>query len=594
MAKDKNYQILNLVASGGTAVLHKAIQTSLDRVVAIKQLHPHLTEDDNFTRRFILEAKAAASLDHDNIVKIIDFGTEDGTYYMVMEFIEGDSLRDILDRWKQVPVDVALAIVHQVCQGLEHAHGKGIVHRDIKPGNIMLTRAGKVKITDFGLAKLTQSSTQHTAANSILGTPLYMSPEQAYGESVDHRSDLFSLGTMFYEMITGVQPFRDDSYMSVIQNIMNKNAPHPSRFNVEVPQSVQSLLSKAMNKARQARFQKAADFKKAIEQYLGLAQLREATDSLKHLLATDGATVMLPKTVYRQTRKSRLRRGLVAAIAAATLFGAAGFGYTLAPVAVQRQVRQVLTRVVAGDNKGQTTQLSGLDATAVQSTYLPGMILDKLIAAADTTEPAATDSTATSPGSPNPAAAGTTDPPTQPEAGETIGTPDPVATTTTPPLDTTSPSKPADTPKPRPSPRKGWISFKVEPWASIYIDGEYRGDAAPTLRVQLKRGRHSIECRSPKYRSYSETIRITPGELSTRNVILEKLTGHIAISTLAGAQILVDGVGVGVTPLRKSLELDAGDHLVTVKKPGFNVWNNQITVGANETISLNITLSPIY
>ena len=329
MAEDKNYQIIKLVASGGTAVLYKAIQTSLDRVVAVKKLHGHLTEDENFTRRFILEAKAAASLDHDNIVKIIDFGTEDGMYHMVMEFIEGDSLREILDRWKQVPVDVALAVTHQVCQGLEHAHAKGIVHRDIKPGNIMLTLSGKVKITDFGLAKLTQSTTQHTAANSILGTPLYMSPEQAYGENVDHRSDLFSLGTMFYEMITGVQAFHDESYMAVIQNIMNRNVPHPSKFNVEVPQSVQSLISKAMNKARQARFQSAADFAKAIEKYLGLDQLNEANDSLKHLLNTDGATVMLPKTVRRHTQKSRLRRGLIAAFAAATLFGAAGVGYTL-------------------------------------------------------------------------------------------------------------------------------------------------------------------------------------------------------------------------------------------------------------------------
>ena len=495
MAEDKNYQIIKLVASGGTAVLYKAIQTSLDRVVAVKKLHSHLTEDENFTRRFILEAKAAASLDHDNIVKIIVFGTEDNEYHMIMEFIEGDSFRAILDRWKQVPVDVALAVIHQVCQGLDHAHAQGIVHRDIKPGNIMLTLSGKVKITDFGLAKLTQSATQHTAANSILGTPLYMSPEQAYGESVDHRSDLFSLGTMFYEMITGVQPFHDESYMAVIQNIVNKNAPHPSRFNIEVPQSVQSLISKAMNKARQARFQSATDFKNAIEKYLGLDQLSAANDSLKHLLDTDGATVMLPKTVHRRTQKSRLRRGLIAAVAAATLFGAAGVGYTLAPQSIQRQMQNLVSRVVGGHPRQNPPRFSATNAGDMGGSYLPGVILDKMVASILDSSATTGDSTA---------ATGDGGLPQHPAGQPQNATvrPDPIASSGT----TTSSTDPREntlTPeaetRPKPSARKGWILIKVDPWASIYIDGQYRGDASPTLRLQLKRGPHSLECRSSKY-----------------------------------------------------------------------------------------------
>ena len=314
MKADQNYKIIKLVEKGGTAELYKAIQTSLDRVVAVKKLHHHLTEDENFTRRFSLEAKAAASLDHDNIVKIIDFGAEAGVHHIIMEFIEGESLHSIINRWRQIPVDVSLAIVCDVLKGLEHAHAKGIVHRDIKPGNIMLTQGGRVKITDFGLAKLTQSATQHTAENSILGTPLYMSPEQAYGENVDHRSDLFSLGTMLYEMITGVQPFRDETYMAVIQNILKKNAPHPSKFNIEIPTAVQSLLSRAMNKSREGRFQSASDFRKAIEKYMGLGALKDASESLRYLLATDGATMLLPKTIRHRKRETRIRRGFGVAL----------------------------------------------------------------------------------------------------------------------------------------------------------------------------------------------------------------------------------------------------------------------------------------
>ncbi|MFH1755137.1 MAG: serine/threonine-protein kinase, partial [Candidatus Latescibacterota bacterium] len=288
MSPSKSIQIIDTIASGGTAVLYKAVQTSLDRAVAVKKLHPHLTNDPNFTRRFVLEAKAAASLDHENIVHVIDFGVEDESYQIVMEYVEGESLKQVIERWNPMPVDFALAVAYQVLLGLQHAHTKGIIHRDIKPGNILLTRYGKIKITDFGLAKLTQSQTQETAADSILGTPLYMSPEQAFGESVDCRSDLFSLGTMLYEMLTGKQPFADENYMGVIQNIINKSVPSPKRFNCELPPAVESILSRALSKNRDARFQNATDFRLAIENYLGALRLKELQEDLKSLLITNG------------------------------------------------------------------------------------------------------------------------------------------------------------------------------------------------------------------------------------------------------------------------------------------------------------------
>ena len=167
MTDSKKIKIIQTVASGGTAVLFKAVQTSLDRVVAVKRLHQHLTDDENFTRRFVLEAKAAASLDHENIVHVIDFGREEDSYQIIMEFVDGESLSDILERWRPIKYDLALAIVRQICLGLEHAHAKGIVHRDIKPGNVMLTQYGSVKITDFGLAKLTEAAASHTADDSM-------------------------------------------------------------------------------------------------------------------------------------------------------------------------------------------------------------------------------------------------------------------------------------------------------------------------------------------------------------------------------------------------------------------------------------------
>lgn len=580
---EKKYQIINMVAKGGTAVLYKAIQTSLDRPVAVKKLHQHLTEDENFTRRFVLEAKAAASLDHDNIVSIIDFGIEEDGYFMVMEFIEGESLREILDRWRNVPVDIALALVYYVLLGLEHAHGKGIVHRDIKPGNIMITRAGKVKITDFGLAKLLQTATQHTAANSILGTPLYMSPEQAFGESVDQRSDLFSLGTMMYELLTGIQPFKGENYMEVIQNILRKTPPHPSKFDIDVPQQVQSILSKTMNKNRDARYKTAADFRKAIESHMGLERLKAATESLKALLATDGSTMVLPGT-HIERRQTKNRKGVVALITALVIGGGA-VGYMAAPDTINEKVLSILSSVSGTGDKWPPTQTANLTGIDMLSS----------LSSADTTT-AIEDSSRTAGGTASfsfhamdPGVDATPRLTTRDTVviiqrvevpvGSGTRTPDP---------------QPDPQPPPRPKVREGWIQINSVPWAEVYVDGLYRADVPPAATLSLERGEHVVELRNPKCEPYKETILVTAGELSTRNVYLKKLVGTISLTTTEGAEIYIDGILIGVAPLRKPLELDAGKHLLTVKKAGHHVWNNEIEVIKQKEVPLKIMLSPMY
>jgi hypothetical protein len=397
---------------------------------------------------------------------------------------------------------------------------------------------------------------------------------------------------MLYEMFTGIQPFRDEHYMGVIQNIINKNAPHPSKFSVEIPSSAQSLLSKAMNKSREARFQHAGDFKKAIEKYLGLRQLKDATESLKHLLTTDGDTLVLSRTANGRKNQSRLRRGFVVALAAAALFGAAGIGYSLGPEAIQAKMDNIVSWLdhnnpfaSAGEN-----QMSGIGG-GMGDSYLSTLVPDTVYV------PVRVDSQRTAPDTiivekpvpiPVVASADTTPAPTQ-----TTLESNPVATTQQeqPSTEKGEDPEPADKPV---KVRKGWLSISADPWAEVYIDGAYRGDTPPALKVELTRGPHRVECRNPGHVSYGETVRITAGELSTRRVMLKKLKGHLSITTTAGAEVFVDGNLVGVTPLGRALELDAGTHQVTVKKAGFNVWNNQIAVIANETLPLNIKLSPIY
>jgi tRNA A-37 threonylcarbamoyl transferase component Bud32 len=602
MADGKKYQVMDLVATGGTAVLYRAVQTSLDRVVAVKKLHHHLTTDENFTRRFILEAKAAAALDHENIVKIIDFGVEDGTYMMVMEFIEGESLKDIIEKWRQIPANLALVLVHQICMGLEHAHAKGIVHRDVKPGNIMLTRSGKVKITDFGLAKLAQAETQHTAANSILGTPLYMSPEQAFGESVDQRSDLFSLGTVLYECLTGRQPFQGESYMGVIQNIIHQNAPHPSKLGVELPEGVAPIIAKAMNKNRDARFQSAREFRLAIEKHLGLDGLKNATEGLKSLLSTDGATMVLPQTERAKRKSRRLRATLSIAFTVAAMSAIVATTYLVDPETIRGLADGVVALVPAkgfggpapSDELTAAGLSSGLDPLSdpAASDHPTGSAADTAaspadtVLALDTADPPASAGTAAD----TSRSTGTAFPDTASTAVDPIISRDaaPRGPETAPTEGETTPAV-AAVEKVRP----GWLSVTSEPPAELYIDGRYTGDT-PKVRIPLTGGSHTIECVTAKHDAYRETIHITAGEISSRRVVLTKLVGRVSLSTIEGAEVLIDGVLAGITPLDAPIELEAGRHQITVKKAGFHVWNNGVTIEAKQLLPLKITLSPIY
>jgi len=570
----KKYKVIQTVASGGTAVMFKAVQTSLDRVVAVKRLHQHLTNDENFTNRFILEAKAAASLDHENIVHVIDFGREGDCYQMVMEYVDGESLSDVLERWRPIKYDLALALVRQICLGLEHAHAKGIVHRDIKPGNVMVTPTGRAKITDFGLAKLTQANTSQTAANSILGTPLYMSPEQAFGESVDHRSDLFSLGTVLFEMLTGKQPFASENYMGVIQNIINKDIPRVQDFNDEIPDDVAAIVDKALARNRDNRFQTAREFREAVESLLGLERLSQATANLRVLLDRSTTTSVLPNAGFETRRKRKSSPAGAAALSVFLIVAAASVAVLVKPslldyVRTSAQTRQappVLSQQSAiGDIDGfqfNVSDLIGDEKTAGDSAGPSGGEQSTRASSLRMTGDMSR-------------AFNSTSPPKEPPVQETV------------------PETQLQEP-PKVPPRMGYLKIEAHPSAEIYVDGVYKGDTPPVMSLKLKAGEHKVECRHPRYEDYREVLRIVNGELSRRVITLKKLKGTLSLVTQDGAEVYIDGRLVGVTPMRKLIDLDSGRHMVTLKKPGFHTWSSEVTVESKRTLPLKITLSPRY
>jgi serine/threonine protein kinase len=259
----RKYKIIEELGRGGMGVVYKAKDTRLDRTVALKFLSSELTQDKEAKQRFVQEAKAAAALNHPNISIIHEIDEHEGQTFIAMEYIQGHSLKQGLEDGP-LEIDEAKDIALQVAEGLKEAHDKGIVHRDIKPANIMLTDKGQAKITDFGLAKLSGGA-DLTKASTIMGTVAYMSPEQAKGEAVDHRTDIWSLGAMIYEMLSGKKPFQKSQEHALIHAILDEKPESLSTVRRDIPRAIEQAVLKALEKELTRRYQNMAEFLKDIK-----------------------------------------------------------------------------------------------------------------------------------------------------------------------------------------------------------------------------------------------------------------------------------------------------------------------------------------
>ncbi len=251
------YEVLEAIGGGGMALVYRAQDLLLNRSVAVKVLRPQFASDEDFVRRFKREAQAAASLSHPHIVSIYDVGDDGDTYYIVMELIEGRTLKDRIVRERVMPVADVLDIAYQICDALEHAHQNRIVHRDIKPHNILLTANGRVKVTDFGIARAMTGATL-TYTGTVMGSVHYFSPEQARGGVIGTKSDLYSLGIVMYEMLTGTVPFQGESAVTVALKHMQEEILPPRTLNPDISIAVERLVMRALEKNPLERYESAA------------------------------------------------------------------------------------------------------------------------------------------------------------------------------------------------------------------------------------------------------------------------------------------------------------------------------------------------
>ena len=537
------YEIVGELGRGAMGVVYKATDPNIGRTVALKtmRLDVHGLESADLMRRFQNEARAAGLLNHPNIVTIYDAGEYEGIFYIAMEYLEGTTIQEMLAERRVLEPGDVVRFSREICKGLDYAHSHGIVHRDVKPANIMVTRSGAVKIMDFGIAKAGASM---TGTGQVLGTPSYMSPEQVKGKSLDGRADLFSLGVILYEMLTGEKPFAGQNVTTIIYKIVNENPIPPRELDATVPAGLSALALKALAKSPDERYQSGAEMARDLESYkkIGPASLTAHATSGSTSVPTGEKTVALPiqpvasGTVRIPNPSATAAKVAIAPVPQSTQKpGTAKSRVSIVGVLVLVLMLGSLAAAFAFYRSHAKAQLQA----AIKKEQRP------------TPQPLATPS-------PTPVAA----------------TPSPLPTPETTPTveinasETSVPEKPWV--KKKKQPTTGELTVASQPvGARVSIDGHSDADwITPFTAARLKPGNHQLVFAKDGYAPETRSIESLAGKTVSFSVDLTAVFKATISSNPAGASILVDGEDSGmVTPAQ--LTLEKRQHHITVHKTGY-------------------------
>ena len=507
------YIIVEELGQGAMGVVYKAVDPLIDRTVAIKTINLDLSRDEleNFEKRFQREVQSAGKLNHPNIVTIYDVGRTEGVAYMAMEFLEGKELREVLDSGVVLPVEKVVHIAAQICDGLAFAHEHGIIHRDIKPANIMVMKNGMVKITDFGIAQV--SSASRTMAGMVMGSPKYMSPEQVVGQAVDGRSDIFSLGVMLYEMLTGKTPFVGDNISAIMYQILNEEPIPPKTFNQNIPDSLNHIILKALAKHPDARYQTTKEFGRDLRKYKTLE------------IPAPGEPTSPPTAPMERRSAPRDTLGDATQLISRIAEGSTASGLQ-ADTRVVDTMRGHLPRLLL---------LAGIPLLLVAFVLLimHGQQSEETPALPPTAPPRVTTAPpqeATSPAVPADQAAPATVRPNYPEPSTEAGSaaaPEPskgAAASKEKKADSRAKAAKAGTadtipgeskvvaPAPKPAIPSGSavLELAIAPWGEVFVDGVRQGVTPPLRELKLQPGKHTILIVNQTFTPYSQTIDVQP------------------------------------------------------------------------------------
>lgn len=574
--KIEGYEIIKEISRGPITTVFLGKQLALERQVLIKLLNAQWQREADLIERFRREAIICARLKHPNIVSIYDVGTHADNLYLVIEYIEGEDLGQFLKRHRHLPVELALFISRELIAGLAYAHSQGIIHRDIKPGNIMVSREGAVKITDFGLAR-TEDLPSITAQGGTVGTPAYMSPEQSRGEKLDQRSDIFSLGVTLYELAGGESPFRGDNFADSIQKVLKNNPPPLRQIRPDTPNWFSGLVEGMLHKDPHKRPASA----KEVLNHPGFHNLPANRDRLAAFIIDPAGFRPREKTVEKPVRGSFLRPshrlpaaifGAVLLLALAILFSRNGRQEPPAgnrPLANPAAPAQVSDSLNAGDGSFSPAQPD----SASQPSFTAGNSAAQN-RSGDT--PAQTPSPGASGSGYQPARRGTPSPGEAPspvkKTGERMAAQDSLA-------ERASSTVP------------GGLFVVCAPWADVFIDGQKKDTTPLRQPLLLPPGMYHLELKNPGFETYRRQVAVEPGKTDSLVVNLRPRDGYLVLRVMPWAEVYIDGKYYETTPLKHPISLPSGKYEIKLVNPNFSAWADSVAITAGETASRQVTLS---
>ena len=541
------YQIVEKVGVGGFGTVYKGRDPFIKRAVAIKTCQ---SDDEEIRKRFFREAEFAGNLHHRNVTTIYDFGvTEDGTPYIVQEFLTGEDLDKLIKKHVPLSLHRKVAILVDVCEGLGYAHAAGIIHRDIKPSNIRILEDGTVKIMDFGIAKSLVSPSTLTQTGITLGTASYLAPEQIRGETLDARTDIFSLGVVAYELFTGQKPFSGDHISTVLYKIMNETPPRTAEFDPGIPAALDQIVYHALEKDRGQRYASCAEVKKDLA-----ASLKQIPDDVPTLTTSQRPVLDVERTLA--TPSSGFSRAGVSGAAAAGTSATGMSAAVPAPAAKSESVADVHLRTdgsgqpapVPAPEKSRALGIFAAAAALLLAVGIGGYLA--LRGGKESAGPPGPVPATPVPEVPSAPVATAVATPAQPTAAPTAAAPEPTA----------APTRNPDAPV--------TVTFESNSNAQLTVDGKsYRGLPAP-VRVSLKPGKHVAVFEIPNYQRKAEPFDVRSGAAPPSVRVNFPPWGILDIgSDPPGAEIRIGGTAVGTTPFKKPFPV--GTHAIEVSLPGF-------------------------
>jgi serine/threonine protein kinase len=562
------YLATQVLSTGGMATIYLGTHRDMGKQVVIKQLHPHLSQDSEFVKRFEREANILGGLHHQNIVDIIDYFVFEGSYYIVLEYIDGCSLDQLLGRAKKIPLTVAVFIIRQVINGLGYAHDKGIVHRDIKPANIMITNAGLVKITDFGLAYAKEALTI-TDPGTFVGTLAYLSPEQIKGQKGDEASDLYAAGVMLYQMLAGENPFSGETHSESIDKTLRLMPKKLSKQDPNIPIGIDTLVFKLLEKEKHRRYSRSNQVLSDLDQYSLISN-----EALSRYIAAP--EIYQPRQddqelIVKMARQERwdyfFKRLIIYSMTVVVLLSAVYYGVKhiniylqkrkFVPMAIPDTVKSIIPPAPV------MRQLLNVSGTTGSKVYIDGVYRGKIPVAINTLDTGKHDIFVSLDGYQEQKSEFSIKP------GQELS----IILDLSPVI--LSP---------------GYLKLTVSPWAEVYIDGGYIDRTPISMPIKLDAGNHTIILRHPNRKEYRQSIQIKSRDTLTFAVDLPESYGYLKLSVMPWAKVIIDGKEYGTTPLGQPIKLSIGEHEMKLDGPEGLEWKETIRISEGEVIERQVSL----